>query len=586
MRRTKIVCTIGPVSQAPDMLARLIRAGMDIARINMSHGTQETHAENIKNIRSVAQEMGKAVAILVDLQGPKLRVGQMPPDGVLLTSGETVTLTIEDVSATGELVPVQFQRLPAAVEPNDRIMLDDGLLDLVVINKDEANVHCRVITGGVLTSNKGINLPNASFSIASITDKDKEDLRFALQQRVDWVALSFVRRAEDVYELRDLIRQQAEFGRLTPIVAKIEKPEAVENIEAIVKAVDGVMVARGDLGIEVSAEAVPIMQKQIIRRCNEAGKPVITATQMLDSMIRNPRPTRAEASDVANAILDGTDAIMLSGETAVGKYPIESVETMVRIAAETEPHAHFHRQDLIPGNYSVSEAVCYAATDTAELLRASAIIAPTMSGGTARILSRLRASSPIIALTPNPTVQHQLALFWGVYPLLSRRAPDTDTVIEEAVKKAYDAQMVREGDTVVITSGGGGHMVGTTDLIKVYTLARTLVRGTGVGTSKLVGRVRRLAGPMSADVVVHQDEIVVTDKTDRSYVEGLQHAAGLITAEGGVDSHGYVLAVEQDLPAIVGADNIDALPDGLWVVLDAQNGAVLERQAMRPGLSR
>lgn len=586
MRRTKIVCTIGPATQAPEMLARLIQAGMDVARINMSHGTHETHATNIKSIRSIAQEMGKAVAILVDLQGPKLRVGQMPPEGVLLLPGSTVTLTIDDVPATAERVPVQFKRLPAAVQPNDRIMLDDGLLDLVVESKDEANVNCRVVTGGVLTSNKGINLPKASFSIASITEKDKEDLTFALEQRVDWIALSFVRRAEDVHQLRDLIRQQAEFGRLTPIVAKIEKPEAVENIEEIVAAVDGVMVARGDLGIEVSAEAVPIMQKRIIQLCNQAGKPVITATQMLDSMIRNPRPTRAEASDVANAILDGTDAIMLSGETAVGKYPVEAVETMVRIAAVTESHGQFNRPPSATGNHSVSEAVCYAATDTAVMLRASAIIAPTMSGGTARILSRLRSSSPIIAMTPNPTVQHQLALFWGVYPLLSRRAPDTDTVIHEAVKTAHDAGLIHEGETVVITSGGGGHIVGTTDLIKVYTLARTIVTGTGVGTGSLVGRVRRLEGPLSEDVVVHQDEIVVTTRTDRTFLRELEHAAGLITADGGLNSHGYVLAVEQNLPAIVGVDDIDALREGQWVVLDASNGVALESQGLRPGLPR
>lgn len=586
MRRTKIVCTIGPATQAPDMLARLIRAGMDVARINMSHGTHETHAANIKSIRAMAQEVGKAVAILVDLQGPKLRVGQMPPEGVPLITGAKVTLTIDDVPATAERVPVQFKRLPAAVQAGDRIMLDDGLLDLVVEGKDDANVTCRVVTGGVLTSNKGINLPKASFSIASITDKDKEDLRFALDQRVDWIALSFVRRAEDVHQLRGLIRQQAEFGRLTPIVAKIEKPEAVEHIEEIVAAVDGVMVARGDLGIEVSAEAVPIMQKRIIQLCNQVGKPVITATQMLDSMIRNPRPTRAEASDVANAILDGTDAIMLSGETAVGKYPIEAVETMVRIAAETESHAQFNRPPLAAGSYSISEAVCYAATDTAVMLDASAIIAPTMSGGTARILSRLRPSSPIIALTPNPTVQHQLALYWGVYPLLSRRAPDTDTVIQEAVKTAFDAGLIHEGETVVITSGGGGQVIGTTDLIKVYTVARTLVTGTGVGSGKLVGRVRRLEGPLSEDVLVYQDEIVVTTKTDRTFVPCLEHAAGLITADGGLNSHGYVLAVEQNLPAIVGADHIDALQEGQWIVLDASNGVALERHGMRPGLSR
>jgi pyruvate kinase len=487
-------------------------------------------------------------------------------------------LTIDDVPATNEIVPVQYKRLPLAVEPGDRIMLDDGLLDLVVEGKDDANVHCRVVTGGVLTSNKGINLPKAHFSIASISEKDKEDLSFALGQRVDWIALSFVRRADDVHELRDLIRQQSEFGRLAPIIAKIEKPEAVENIQEIIDAADGIMVARGDLGIEVSPDRVPMMQKMIIRLSNQAGKPVITATQMLDSMIRNPRPTRAEASDVANAILDGTDAIMLSGETAVGKYPIESVETMVRIATETEPYARLGPVSLGSAVHSISEAVCYAATDTANMLRASAIIAPTLTGSTARTLSRFRSPSPIIAITPNPAVQHKLALFWGVYPLISRRAPDTDTVIEEAVKTATEAGLVHEGETVIITAGTGGHAAGDTDLIKVYRLARVLCRGLGVGRDTVSGRVRRLEGPISEHEVLHRDEIVVTRKTDRTFVHILQHAVGLITAEGGAESHGYLLAAEQDLPAVVGIDAIDVLGDGDWIVLDARKGTVLERR--------
>jgi pyruvate kinase len=295
-------------------------------------------------------------------------------------------------------------------------------------------------------------------------------------------------------------------------------------------------------------------------------------------MIRNPRPTRAEASDVANAILDGTDAIMLSGETAVGRYPIEAVETMVRIATETEPYARIGPLGLSGAQHSISEAVCYAATDTANMLRASAIIAPTLTGSTARILSRFRAPSPIIAITPNPAVQHQLALFWGVYPLISRRAPDTDTVIEEAVKTATEAGLVHEGETVVITAGTGGHAAGDTDLIKVYRLAKVLCRGLGVGRDTVPGRVRRLDGPLDEHVVLHRDEIVVTGKTDRTFVHILQHAAGLVTAEGGAESHGYLLAAEQDLPAIVGVENIDALQDGEWIVLDARKGTVLERR--------
>lgn len=578
MQRTKIVCTIGPASQSREMLVRLIRAGMDVARINMSHGAHDLHAENIRSIRAVANSEGKAVAILADLQGPKLRVGQLPPEGVLLQNDARVSLTIDDVPATADRVPVQFKRLPLAVAIDDRIMLDDGLLDLLVEDKDDANVYCRVVTGGVLTSNKGINLPKAHLSIESITEKDKEDLSFALKQRVDWIALSFVRRAEDVDKLRDLIRQQAEFERLIPIIAKIEKPEAVENIQEIVDAADGIMVARGDLGIEVSPEGVPMMQKMIISLSNQAGKPVITATQMLDSMIRNPRPTRAEASDVANAILDGADAIMLSGETAVGKYPIEAVETMVRIAAETEPHVRFGPFALSGARHSISESVCYAAVDTAVMLHASAIIAPTITGGTARILSRFRPSCPVVAITPNPAVQRQLALFWGVHPLTSRRASDTDTVIEEAVATARAANLVCEGDTVVITAGRGGRVVGDTDLIKVYKLAKVLARGHGLGSHVIQGRVRRLEGPLEEQVALNRDEIIVTQKTDRTFIPLFPRAAGLITVEEGAESHGYIVAVEQGLPALMGLDNIDALEDGAWIVLDTAQGQVFEHR--------
>jgi pyruvate kinase len=576
MQRTKVVCTIGPASQSREMLVRLVRAGMDVARINLSHGVQELHAENIRSIRAVANSEGKAVAILADLQGPKLRVGQMPPEGVLLQNGAQVSLTIDDVPATAALVPVQFKRLPLAVAIGDRIMLDDGLLDLVVEDKDEATVHCRVVTGGVLTSNKGINLPKAHLSIESITEKDKDDLIFALKQRVDWIALSFVRRAEDVHHLRALIRQQSEFGRLIPIIAKIEKPEAMENIQEIVDAADGIMVARGDLGIEVSPEAVPMMQKRIIQLSNQAGKPVITATQMLDSMIRNPRPTRAEASDVANAILDGADAIMLSGETAVGKYPIEAVETMVRIATETEPHVRFGPWALSSAQHTISEAVCYAAVGTAVMLHASAIIAPTITGSTARILSRFRPFSSIIAITPNPAVQRQLALFWGVHPLISRRAADTDTVIDEAVETARAAGLVGEGDTVVITAGRGGRVVGRTDLIKVYSLTKVLARGHGLGSQAVQGRVRRLEGPLEDHITVHHDEIVVTQQTDRTFTYLLQRAAGLVTVEEGAESHGYMVAVEHGLPALVGVDSIDSLQDGDWILLDPAQGKVLE----------
>ncbi|MCB0253478.1 MAG: pyruvate kinase [Anaerolineae bacterium] len=471
MLNTKIVCTIGPATDSVEAIRALMRAGMDVVRLNMSHGTHEYHAGVLAKVRSVARELDKPVGILVDLQGPKLRVGKLPDGGVMLEPGVQVELcTATDPSRTG-VVPVQFKALPRAVQPGDRVLLDDGALELQVEDTDADSVMCRVVVGGVLTSNKGMNLPRASLAIAAVTPKDEQDLDFALAHSADWIALSFVRRAEEVVALKELIRQRAGGGRLTPVIAKIEKPEAMEVIDEIIAVVDGIMVARGDLGIEVSPEAVPMMQKMIIAKCNQVGVPVITATQMLDSMIRNPRPTRAEASDVANAILDGTDAIMLSGETAVGKYPVKSVETMVRIAQVTESH---WSPDLLSLRglpmLTNSQAVCHAAADMAVIVRAKAILAPTISGSTAKTLSWFRPPSAVIAITPDREVEQMLTLYWGVHSLHSHRAPDTDSVIQDALETACQAGLLQAGDTAVITAGTGGDEHGVTDLIKVHTL--------------------------------------------------------------------------------------------------------------------
>jgi pyruvate kinase len=468
MLRTKIVCTIGPASRDVEMLRELMLAGMDVARLNFSHGNQSYHGENIERIRAVAAEVRKPVAILADLQGPKLRVGEMEGEGVPLVTGEEVILTTRPILGRKGLVPVQYAGLPEEVEPGDRILIDDGLLELKVLSTGETEVACQVISGGLLESNKGINLPRASHAIPAITDKDRSDLRFVLERQVDWVAISFVRLPEEVRELKGLIQEFSPYG--CPVVAKIEKPEAVDNIDGIIEAADAVMVARGDLGIETAPETVPIVQKMIIAKCNAVGKPVITATQMLDSMIRNPRPTRAEASDVANAILDGSDAIMLSGETAVGKYPLEAVRTMVRIAEQAEQGSlqglARPRPPLSPVA-SIADAVSHAARETACDLKAAAIIAPTTSGYTARVISKYRPPCPIIAVTPSPVVQRQLALYWGVLPLLCSRAESTDEIIAGAVRAAQAHGLIKQGDVVVITAGAAGSGPGTTDIMKV-----------------------------------------------------------------------------------------------------------------------
>jgi pyruvate kinase len=472
-QKTKIVCTIGPASREPAMLRQLVQAGMDVARLNFSHGDHAEHGENIERIRTASEELDWPVAILADLQGPKLRVGQMAGDGVLLGCACEVTLTTEDlIGSEGTALPVQYDGLPDLVAPGDRVLIDDGLLELRVLSTTRTQVRCQVVVGGVLRSNKGINLPGASPDIPAITDKDRDDLAFALRQGVDWVALSFVRTAGEMLALKELIRYLSPQHVRVPVMAKIEKPAALENIDAIIEAADAIMVARGDLGIELSPEEVPMAQKRIISACNRAGVPVVTATQMLDSMIRNPRPTRAEASDVANAILDGTDAIMLSGETSIGAYPLEAVQTMARITAETEGHRYEEFSSLRPAAKQVSrlstaDAVSRAAREIAQDLDAAAIIAPTSSGYTARLMSCHRPRSPIIAVTPNRAVQRQLMLYWGVVPLHAPRTDNTDKMIAQAVRAAQSHDLVQEGDQVVVTAGAAGSAPGTTNLIRI-----------------------------------------------------------------------------------------------------------------------
>jgi len=474
MPRTRIVCTIGPASREPETLRQLMRTGMDVARLNFSHGDQATHAENIERIRAAAAEVGKPVAILADLQGPKLRVGRMEGEGVPLPEGTQVTLTTEQViGRRPDALPVQYDDLPRLVKPGDRVLLDDGMLELQVLSTSETEIHCQVLVGGTLKSNKGINLPYTSLDLPSVTDKDRADLAFALARQVDWIALSFVRTAGEMQDLKRLIRHLSLQDEPVPVVAKIEKPEALDNIDDIIAAADAIMVARGDLGIEIPAEEVPIAQKRIIEKCNRQGVPVITATQMLESMIHHPRPTRAEASDVANAILDGTDAIMLSGETSIGAYPVEATRTMVRIADEVEAH----RSDVFACPFiapqrcvacTVADAVSHAARETAHDLDATAIITLTASGYTACVMSHYRPRSPIIAATPSPAVQRQLMLYWGITPLLAPRTDNTDEMIAHAVQAAKEHGLVKEGDTLIITAGSAGSTPGTTNLLRVH----------------------------------------------------------------------------------------------------------------------
>jgi len=462
--KTKVVCTIGPSSDSPDILEKLILEGMSVARLNFSHGTRDAHAQKIRLIRELSTQLKIPVAILQDLSGPKVRVGEIPGQGILLEEGKPFILTTKQGIAEPGRVTVSYENLPRELKQGDIILLADGFMELRVKRIEGDEIQCTVVRGGVLTSHKGVNIPTESIGVPSITKKDKEDLLFGLDHDVDYVALSFVRKAEDVKQLKEIIASR---GKDTPVIAKIEKWEAVNNIGEILQVTDGIMVARGDLGVEIPLAQVPMVQKILIRKANMAGKPVITATQMLRSMVDQPRPTRAEATDVANAVLDGTDAVMLSEETASGKYPVEAVKSMKEIIREAEknfPHEKY--LELMP-HKSISESVSHVACVLARNLHASAIIATTRSGQTARFISRFRPNQKIIALSPQLQTVRELCLVWGCYPKLVLEPKDTDDMIKKASENALDTRLVSKGELVVITSGHPVWVKGTTNMLRV-----------------------------------------------------------------------------------------------------------------------
>jgi pyruvate kinase len=465
--KTKIVCTIGPASATREMIKSLVQSGMNVARLNFSHGTQAEHREKIRIIREVSDELNIPVSILQDLAGPKIRVGPIPESGIRLEPGQHFILSTRDMIGTPEKVSVSYSRLPTEVKEGDRILLADGFMELVVESIENQEIHCQVITGGILTSHKGINLPTGSIQAPSMTEKDKRDLVFGLENHVDYVALSFVRRAEDILKVKEIIKQQK---KDTPVIAKIEKHEAISNIDEIMDIADGIMVARGDLGVETPLEKVPSIQKMLIKKANLMGKPVITATQMLRSMIDSPRPTRAEATDVANAVLDGTDAVMLSEETAIGNYPLNSVLFMSRIIKSAEDDfPYLEYLQLIPQK-AISQSVAHATCVIANHLDAAAIIASTKSGRTAMHISRFRPLQPIIALSPNQITVRRLTLFWGCIPRIIIEAGDTDTIIENAAETVQALGFVSKDDLVVITAGHPIQEAGMTNMVRVKTI--------------------------------------------------------------------------------------------------------------------
>jgi pyruvate kinase len=470
MPRTKIVCTIGPASRSPDILKEMIKAGMSVARLNFSHGTHAEHAEVIAHLRRLAPELGRPVAILQDLGGPKIRVGAIAAGTVTLEPGSLFTLTSRPVRGNAREVSVSYPALPRDVRKRDTLLLGDGAIELRVTRVSTQDIKCRVIIGGPLSSHKGINLPSRSLRLPSLTEKDAKDLTFGLRQKVDYVALSFVRSARDILRAKKLMAARK---RAVPIIAKIEKHEALVNIDEIIPLVGSVMVARGDLGVEIPLETVPRVQKWLIRKSNVSGKPVITATQMLRSMVENPRPTRAEVTDVANAVLDGTDAVMLSEETAIGRFPVEAVRMMAKVVEDAErefPHADWIRKWWGKEGKSLSEAVAFSACNLAEEIGAAAIISFTQSGLTARLVSKFRPACPILALTPAPETYRRLSLVWGVTPIMATGLKTTDDVIDRAFEAARASGLIKRGQTVVITAGVPLGVSGKTNLIKAEVL--------------------------------------------------------------------------------------------------------------------
>lgn len=578
MRKTKIVCTIGPASDKVELLVELINEGMDVARLNFSHGTQVEHANRIVCIRAAAEEAQKQVAILLDTKGPEIRLGDMGGKS-FVTEGDNIILTGEQITGTKARVSISYPNLANEICPGQLIMINDGLVTYEVEKIEGLDIYCVAKNNGEIGDHKGVNVPGVKINLPALSEKDKEDILFAVEHDMDFIAASFIRTAEDVLEIRKILEQ---YQSKIDIIAKIENAEGVSNIDKILKVADGIMVARGDLGVQIAAEEVPLAQKKIIKKCNAAGKPVITATQMLDSMIRNPRPTRAEASDVANAILDGTDAIMLSGETASGKYPLLTLQTMVKIAMRTEEALKYgprYPENTLSGDTTITDAISHASFTLANDLRASAIITPTTSGSTARMVAKYRPRQVIVGATPFKKIIRKLKLVWGVYGLEVEHKDNTDEMFSESVSKALHEKLILAGDLVVITSGVPVGVPGTTNLIKVHVAGEIALKAVGIGKNAVTGRVLVVT---NATVVsdVREGDILVLASLDRAHMPLVEKAAALVTEESGLTSSGAIVAINLGIPAIVGATlAVQVFSTGEIITIDAQRGLIYRGRA-------
>ena len=577
LRKTKIVCTIGPASEQKEMFVKLVKEGLNVARLNFSHGSHEEHLARIDMIKEVREELNAPIGILLDTKGPEIRTGKFKEPVYTLVEGQEFVLTTEDYLGDQGKCQISYKGLPTDVVKGNRILIDDGLIELEVLSTTETEIVTRVLNGGDVKNNKGVNVPNVKINLPAITQKDIDDIVFGIQNGIDFIAASFIRKAADVIEIRKILETHG--ANDIHIISKIENQEGVDNLEEILEVSDGLMVARGDLGVEIPTELVPLVQKRMIQMCNAEGKPVITATQMLDSMMRNPRPTRAETTDVANAIFDGTDAVMLSGETAAGKYPLESVKTMAKIARAAEGSIDYRealqKRIAISGEAGVTYAVSHATASTALDLDATAILTATASGFTARKVSKLRPKAPIIACTMMPKAKYHMALIWGVFPVEISEAQNTDKIFELCVEYTKDAGYIKDGDLVVITAGIPVGVSGATNLMKVHLVGEVILKGTGLVKAMVRGRACVGSSAEEIEGKFQDGDIIIATSTEKDLVPFMSRAAGIIVEEGGYTSHGAIVALSLKKPCVVGIQNAtELLTDGMDVTLDSSKGIV------------
>ena len=577
MKKTKIVCTIGPASESEEKLEQLIESGMNVARLNFSHGDHDEHLTRIKRIRKISEKLGQPVGIMLDTKGPEIRTHKMENETINLTKGDTVRVSMKEVLGTAEKFSVSYEDLINDVEVGMQILLDDGLIELQVTELDTENqeIVTTALNSGVLKNNKGVNVPGASLNLPGLTEKDRSDIKFGIENGINFIAASFIRRTSDVLEIKEILEEYESLH--IQIIPKIENQEGVDNLEEIIAVSDGLMVARGDLGVEIPVEEVPIVQKEMINKCRLAGKPVITATQMLDSMQDNPRPTRAEASDVANAIFDGTDAIMLSGETAAGDYPVEAVRTMSNIAIRTEgslvDQDAYSLRSFDQGD--TTEAIGQAVGHTAKNLKIGTIVAATESGHTARMISKFRPKADIFAITFSTETALALTLKWGVQPAVSEKPESTDDMFNLAANYVVEHEFASEGDLILITAGVPVGESGTTNLMKIQMIGSKLVQGQGVGSDTVIGRA--VVADTAKDAVdnMNDDSILVVKTTDKDYLPAIEKASAIVVEQGGLTSHAAVVGIAMGIPVVVAAESAtDLINHGELITVDSRRGIV------------